>query len=346
MKTIDSKAPILVTGGSGFIASHIVRMLLERGHTVHATVRNKSKTERYAHLTEAAEKSPGTLKIFQADLLDEGAFAEAMTGCALVMHTASPFVIQGIKDVQKELIQPALQGTRNVLQTANATPTVQRIVLTSSVVSIYGDGIETQNVKDGTFTEAEWNTTSTEKHQPYSYSKVIAEREAWKIAEAQDRWDLVVINPAFVLGPPMGNSRSASLATMNQMIDGTMKMGFPDLYFGLVDVREVAQAHIEAGFRPEAKGRHILAHTKGVGLGEIAAIGRKKYGNKYPIPKKPLPKFLLFLAGPFQGFSWKYLRSNLGFRPKFDNQKSKRALGITYRPVEETVLAHFDSMVD
>lgn len=109
------KTKVLVSGGSGYVASWIVKKLLEEGHIVHTTVRNKEKTDKYQHLLDIERNSDGELKIFEADLLKEGSFKDAMKGCEFVFHTASPFFISGIKDAQKQLIEPALQGTRNVL---------------------------------------------------------------------------------------------------------------------------------------------------------------------------------------------------------------------------------------
>ena len=153
MKEIDRSKPVLVTGAPGVMASGIVKLLLEEGRTVHGTVRDASRTDKVAHLNAIAEQAPGTLRFFEADLLEEGTFKEAMEGCELVLHTASPFFVQGIKDAQQELIEPALQGTRNVLRSANEVESVQRVVLTSSVAAIYGDNIEIEDKANGRFAE-------------------------------------------------------------------------------------------------------------------------------------------------------------------------------------------------
>ncbi|HKJ43401.1 MAG TPA: NAD-dependent epimerase/dehydratase family protein, partial [Sunxiuqinia sp.] len=125
MKTIDHTKPILVTGATGYLASWIVKQLLEDGFTIHATVRQKANTDKYQYLLDLAKASKGTLKIFEADLLVPNSFWEAMNSCELVIHTASPFKITGIKNADKELVQPALQGTRNVLFAANDTHSVK-----------------------------------------------------------------------------------------------------------------------------------------------------------------------------------------------------------------------------
>lgn len=122
MTTIDSSAPVLVTGGSGYIASWIVRNLLEDGHQVRATVRDPGKPHGLEHLHALAERHPGQLSLHRADLLEPGSFTEAMQGCQLVIHTASPFLLGTIRDADRQLVRPALEGTRNVLSAVEATP--------------------------------------------------------------------------------------------------------------------------------------------------------------------------------------------------------------------------------
>lgn len=343
MPSINKDKPILVTGGSGYIASWIVKYLLESGHQVHATVRDTSRADKVAHLQAIAEQAPGSLHLFEADLLEMGSFAEAMKGCELVMHTASPFQID-VKDPQKSLVDPALQGTRNVLETCKATPSVKRVVLTSSVAAIYGDAVELKDAPNGIFTEAQWNESSSLSHQPYSYSKTVAEREAWKIAGGQTQWDLVTINPSFVMGPALSQrTDGTSTDFMRSMADGRFKMGVPALSFGVVDVRDVAQAHILVGYTEQAEGRHIVSAAEHTML-EMGEMLRQRFGDKHPFPKRELPRLLLFAVGPTQGFSWKFLKRNLGYALHFDHQKSKQALGVEYRPIADTLAAHLEQL--
>jgi len=183
-----------------------------------------------------------------------------MDGCELVIHTASPFFMTKPGNVEEELLRPAREGTRNVLEAANRTPTVKRIVLTSSIAAICGDMADVESTPEKVFNEKVWNTTSSPAHLPYYYSKTIAEKEAWAIAKEQDRWDLLTINPAVILGPSISKrTDSYSISSMIQFGDGTYKMGVPKMWLPVADVRDVASAHIKAGFRPEARGRHIIA---------------------------------------------------------------------------------------
>lgn len=346
MQTINTTSPILVTGATGYIAGWIIKQLLETGYTVHATVRSPKNTQSYAHLTKIADDTAGTLKIFAADLLNDGSFDEAMKDCEIVLHTASPFVVTNFKDAQKELVDPALQGTRNVLNSANRISSVKKIILTSSIASTYGDAIEGQQVKDNLFDENHWNTTSNVTHQPYPYSKVVAEREAWKMQSAQSRWQLVVINPALVMGPSLTpHSKSGSIEVLQQFGTGITLLGVPKMWMGLVDVREVAAAHILAAFNPQAIGRYIVC-AKTLSLLEMGTILRQHFGGRYPFPRFSLPKGLISLVGPVLGYTRDYIRLNMGYPIYFNNQRSINELGIKYRPISESLCEHFQQMID
>jgi nucleoside-diphosphate-sugar epimerase len=343
---IDKTKPVLVTGGNGYIASWLVKYLLEEGCNVRATVRDPSNEKKVGHLKRIAAKTPGKLTLFQADLLQAGAFNGPMKGCELVFHTASPFVIMGIKDAQKELVDPAVQGTRNVLEAANRNDSVRRVVLTSSVVAIYGDAQDIRQTQGGVFTEGYWNTTSSVEHQPYNYSKVAAEKVAWEMARAQNRWDLVVINPGLVLGPSLTNtSDSTSLSTMLQFVDGTLKMGAPKLEFGVVDVRDVALAHIKAGFTPTASGRHICV-SDSISMLAMGKLLMQHFGKRYHFPRREIPKFLVWLVAPMSGLTRQFVSTNVGYPLKFDNGYTRKDLGIDFRPVEQTLVEHFQQMIE
>lgn len=348
MKEIDRSKPVLVTGGAGYIASWVVRYLLEDGISVRATVRNKSDSKKISHLLELAERFPGKLELYEADLLKEGSFLNAIQdkgGVELILHTASPFVIDGIKNPQKELVEPAVVGTRNVLESANASSTVKRIVLTSSVAAVMGDNADALSFPNCRLSEANWNTTSSLNHQPYPYSKTLAEREAWRIADTQSKWDLLTINPSFVMGPSVSErADGTSVNFMLSMINGKFAPGVPDMTIGFVDVRDVAKAHILAGFTPSAKGRHIVSANTLKFL-DVAKIIREKYGNRFPTPKSSLPKFLTYMIGPFFGLTWSYISRNVGISFELDHSYSKKDLGLNYRPIAETFVEHIEQIL-
>lgn len=345
MRAINKEKPVLVTGASGYIASWIVLQLLDKGITVHGTVRSLGNIDKIKHLKSLEEDYRGKLKLFEADLLEERSFDKAMQGCELVIHTASPFLIGKIRNPKQQLIEPAVEGTRNVLESANRINSVKRVVLTSSVVAIYGDAIDLEKSSKDKFNEQDWNLSSTPFHQPYNYSKLMAEREAWKIVKKQQRWDLLVINPGFVLGPSLSTrTDSTSIEFMSQMVNGKMKSGVPDMYFGVVDVRDVASAHLLAGFTPSATGRHILV-AKTLNVADMAQIVNQHFKGKVQLSSKKLPKFLMYLFGPLMGFSWKYVHNNIGKPLYFDNSYSIEDLGVVYRDVEITLKEHVQQLM-
>jgi dihydroflavonol-4-reductase len=344
---IDRSKPVMITGATGYVAGWIVKRLLEEGLTVHAPVRDPDNSDKLKYLNELAESSPGRIRYFKADLLDEGSYAEAMAGCAVVFHTASPFKIR-VRDPQRELVDPARLGTRNVLEEANRIPSVHRVVLTSSCAAIYGDNADLGKTPNGAFTEEIWNTSSSLEHQPYSYSKTVAEQEAWRIHDRQDRWDLVVINPSLVIGPGVNPyATSESFKLIKQLGDGTLKAGVPRIGFGVVDVRDLAEAHLNGAFTPAAKGRYITSGHN-TDFFELATVLADRYGDDYPIPRRTLPKWLVWLVGPLmdKATSRRMIARNVDLPWRADNSKGVRELGLSYRPLAESMNDFFQQMID
>ncbi len=337
----------MITGATGYVAGWIVKKLLDQGLTVHAPIRDSRNPEKMKYLKRVAEKAPGKIEYFEANLLDEGSYTDAMAGCELVFHTASPFVID-VNDAQKELVDPARLGTRNVLQTVNDTPSVKRAVVTSSCAAIYGDNADLEKTPNGIFTEDIWNTSSSLTHQPYSYSKTVAEKEAWAINEKQDRWDMVSINPTLVVGPAINpHATSESFKIMRQFGDGSMKSGAPRMGIGAVDVRDLAEAHVKAAFTPKAKGRYII-YAHDTDLFAMAQTLLEKYGDDYPIPKKVMPKWLVWLVAPMvnKAMTRKIISLNVDLPWKGDNSKGIRELGMKYRSLKDSMEEMFQQMID
>ena len=343
--TFPINGPIAVTGATGYVAGHVVRELLARGATVHATARNPSDASKVGHLLEMAAELPGSLKLFKADLLEDGAFSEAFAGCEVVIHTASPFLIGKQSDPQKSLVDPALKGTRNVLNTVNETESVHRVVLTSSVIAVYGDAVDCA-AQGGNLTEEHWNYSSSLSHSPYGYSKTVAERAAWTMAEGQERWKLVVINPGFVMGPSLtSRNDSASIDFLLNLINGKHAAGMSDFWTPWVDVRDVAFAHVEATVRPYAEGRHILA-GKNAPVFEVIKGLKEDMPDTLALPRIKVPKWLAYTVGPFFGFSWKYIKRNVEIPVHLDNSRSINALGVNYRPLRDTMREHVSQLID
>lgn len=326
----------MLTGGTGYLGSWVVKSLLEKGYIVRLAVRNKNDQIKTGYLVDIAKHSLGSLELWEADLLREGSFNEVAKGCQYIIHLASPFTLR-FTDPQKELIDPALKGTQNVLEAANASGSVEKVVLTSSVAAIHGDNIDMKALGIEEFTEEQFNYSSSLQHQPYSFSKVTAEKEAWKIHDKQDQWRLVVINPAMVMGPPLNkNTNSESLVLMKDLLTGKYRSGAPDLMFGFVDVRDVAQAHVLAMENDQAVGRYLLAERV-MSIFDFSMLIKSIYGKKYKLPVMKAPKFLIQLFAPAFGLTRKFVQRNVGHAIKLNSAKSREQLHLTYTPLEKTI---------
>jgi dihydroflavonol-4-reductase len=321
----------LVTGANGFIASHVVELLLAKGHRVRGTVRSARK-----------EKSRAGLELFEAELLAEGAFDRAAEGCDAVIHTASPYVLDA-KDPQKDLVDPAVQGTRNVLSACEKAKSVKRVVVTSSMAAITD-----QPESDHVLTEADWNEKSSLERNPYYYSKTLAEKAGWDFVEKEKpRFDLVTINPFLVIGPSLGSSINTSNQLFVDLLAGTYP-GVMNLTWGFVDVRDVAEAHVRAVEKASAKGRYICAGDT-IGMRAVVELLAKNgWGRGNELPKLGMDcavgDFAVRLSSYLQPKGvGSYLRTHVGRVPRYDTAKIQRELGMTFRPVETSIL---DTMED
>jgi nucleoside-diphosphate-sugar epimerase len=338
---IDTSSPVMLTGSTGYVAGVICKELLEAGLTVHCPVRNPDSADKLKHLTDLAAASKGKLKFFKADLLDHGSYLESMKGCSVVIHTASPFNMSP-KDVQKDLLDPAIKGTQNVLNSVSKTPTVKRVVITSSVYAIATDPADTHEAPG---TEESWNFSASETYNPYAYSKKLAEKEAWRIADAQKQYKLVVVNPAWVHGPGLkASAGNESFAFIKMMGDGAMKSGCANMGFWVVDVRDVAKAHVAAAFTEKAEGRYIISGCN-TNLPAIAAAILAKFPD-YPLPESCFPWPIVYLLAPYIGMTRQMVWRGVNVEGRIDNSKSIKDLKMDYRSMESTFQDMFKQMVD
>jgi len=219
--------------------------------------------------------------------------------------------------------------------------------MTSSVAAIYTDASDTNNAPGNILTEDNINMTASIDYQPYYYAKVLAEMAAWQVAGSQNQWTMATINPAFVTGPGLKfHASSESFKILISMGGGKYKDGVPNLGMGYVDVQDVAKAHIIAAYKEGVAGRHILC-AKNSNFVEAAAVLRKKF-PQYPVPVKSVPKTLLYLAGPYINplITRKFVANNIDVALNLDNSKSKRELGIEYRPWDKAMISMFEQIIE
>ena len=336
---------VLVTGGSGFIGSHAILQLLAAGHQVRTTVRNLSREAEVRGLlkagsAEAADRMEDRLSFFAADLEKDAGWSEAVAGCDYVLHVASPFPPTVPKN-EDELIVPAREGALRVLRAARDAG-VKRVVMTSSFAAI-GYGHKPQSVP---FDETSWSDLNGEGMTAYAKSKTMAERAAWDfIASQGGKLELSVVNPVGVFGPVLGADYSTSILIVQRMMDGAMP-GVPRLYFGAVDVRDVADLHFRAMTHPAAKGERFLAVAGDfMSMLDIAKVLKRHMGAAAKrVPTRQLPDWLVRLAA-LRDPAVKLILPELGKMKNATNEKARRVLGWAPRSNQEAIVATAESLV-
>ena len=320
---------VLVSGGSGYIAGFLIRQLVAEGWTVHTTVRSLAREEAVRQLL-AVDNS--RIRFFAADLTSDAGWAEAMAGCSHVAHLASPLP-SGVPINADELIVPARDGALRALRAAKAAG-VKRFVMTSSVAAIaYGRGRGVHH-----FTEADWTLLDKPGVTAYVQSKTIAERAArdW-VAKEGGAIEFCSINPSVVLGPVWSSDYSVSVVIVKKMLDGSMR-ACPDIGFGVVDVRDVADLHLRALKAPNMAGERFIASGRFMKLREIADVLRAELGPQaHQVPTRNVPDWLVRVAARFDPLA-RAVVSELGSVRHQDASHAKAVLGWATRPVEQSIL--------
>lgn len=333
---------VLVTGGSGFIAGHCILGLLDRGHTVRATVRSLRREAAVREvLTGAGMRNGDALTFVEADLSDDAGWAEAVRDCDVVLHVASPVHIGKVSD-EDDVIRPAREGTLRVLRAARDAG-VRRVVLTSAFHAV---GFGRPHL-DRAFTEDDWSVPDGPGVDAYGRSKIFAERAAWDFVAAEGgSTELVTMLPVAVMGPVMGREISGSNQLLQRILDGGMP-GFPDVYVPIVDVRDVAAAHIAAMTAPDAAGKRFLVSSDepAVALARIGAILREHLGDAAKrVPTRRIPNVVVRVAALVNA-EFRTVAVDLGNVKKVSTDRARDVLGIKSRPAEEAIVAAAESMV-
>mmetsp|Transcript_41367 Transcript_41367/g.95843 ORF Transcript_41367/g.95843 Transcript_41367/m.95843 type:complete len:333 (-) Transcript_41367:188-1186(-) len=314
---------VVVTGASGFIGAHIVRECLERGFTVNACVRNKDDPKNKFLLDMARDIGKGSIRLFSADLVTEGAYDEAVSNADAVIHAAAQVDPGVIKDPWTDMVRPSTEGARNILRSVNKFK-VKHYVHTSSMAAV-GSAPGRQS------TEADWSTVPIEEI-PYNFAKTEAERLVWRETEGKP-YTVSCINPSMVFGPCLAKPHAkASPYVFRQALYGNNQ---PNQPYSVVDVREVATAHVEAMLRPEAHGKRFIldADEPSIAVNDLIQKCREMF-----------PQVRFDDAPGSKG--WNQAWGKQPKRSGLDNSRSKQVLGITYRPMDATIRDTVQSLLD
>ena len=320
---------VLVSGGSGYIAGFLIRQLVAEGWAVHTTVRSLDKETAVRKLLAVDDSK---LKFFAADLNADAGWADAMAGCSHVAHVASPLPTRVPKHAD-ELIVPARDGALRALRAARAAG-VRRFVMTSSVAAIsYGRDRGVHHL-----TEADWTDLGKPGLTPYIQSKTVAERAArdW-VAREGGGLEYVSICPSVVLGPVWSRDYSASVAVVKKLLDGSMP-ACPDIGFGVVDVRDVADLHVRALKTPGLADERFIASGRFMKLRQIAEVLRAQLGDEArKVTTRDVPDWLVRITALFNPLA-KAVVGELGNVRNQDASHALAVLGWKTRPEEQSIV--------
>lgn len=333
---------ILVTGGSGYVASRLILQLLDAGFQVRTTVRNTSREKHIRQVLEdAGAETKDRLSFVVANLSQDDGWAEAVEGCDVVQHVASPFFMTEPDD-EEDMIRPAREGTLRVLRFSRDAG-VRRVVMTSSFAAIGFGHRELPQL----FDEATWSVLEGGTPVPvYHKSKTLAERAAWDFIRSQGGGlELVVLNPTGIFGPVLSADVCASVGLVKTMMEGKMP-ACPRLSFGLVDVRDLADLHIRVMMAPEASGQRIIATTDGdppylMSIANIIREAMPHFADK--MPRWELPDVVVRVMGRFSA-TMRTVSTEVGIVKRISNTRAK-SLGWRPRSVEECIVDTAESLV-
>jgi nucleoside-diphosphate-sugar epimerase len=329
---------VLVTGGTGFVASWCIVALLQRGYAVRTTVRSLSK-QAAVRAAVASRVDPGErLTCFAADLTEDNGWDAAMAGCDYVLHVASPLGGDAARDGDA-LIVPARDGTLRVLRAATKAG-VRRVVMTSAAAAA-----RPRQNSDIVSNETVWADPADRQFDAYRRSKILAERAAWDfLAGNAGATTLTTILPGAVFGPVLTKDNLGSVQIIHRLLEGR-PAGIPRLGFWVVDVRDLADLHIRAMTAPQAAGQRFIAVGDFMWMRDIAATMRLKLGSRArKVPTRRLPDIVVKLLSLFIPVL-QTLTPSLGRRNSLTADKARRVLGFAPRPAITTIVDCAESLL-
>ena len=323
----------LLTGISGYIAMHCAKELLKRDYYINATVRNLDKVEDIKNALSALSLDVNKIQFFQADLLSDDNWEDAMADCEYVMHVASPYPLNQPKD-ENVLIKPAVEGTERVVSLAIKN-NVKKIVLTSSVVAVSVGHTKKE------YSEEDWSFAD-KPIAAYAKSKTLAEKKAWELIKNADTdTKLTVINPSGVIGPSLTSEISSTQLIIAGLMNGKIPVNLP-IHIGYVDVRDVALAHIKALENPNSDGERIILSNTELWHKDVSKI-LKEGGYKAPwlTVSVPVAKFLANVVPALKG-----AKRFLGKDMVKNSTKAEDILGISYIDIKKSILDDAKSLTE
>ncbi|MFL2486570.1 MAG: SDR family oxidoreductase [Gammaproteobacteria bacterium] len=323
----------LLTGISGYIAMHCAKELLKRDYHINATVRNLDKVEDIKNALSALSLDVNKIQFFQADLLSDDNWEDAMADCEYVMHVASPYPLNQPKD-ESVLIKPAVEGTERVVSLAIKN-NVKKIVLTSSVVAVSVGHTKKE------YSEEDWSFAD-KPIAAYAKSKTLAEKKAWELIKNADTdTKLTVINPSGVIGPSLTSEISSTQLIIAGLMNGKIPVNLP-IHIGYVDVRDVALAHIKALENPNSDGERIILSNTELWHKDVSKI-LKEGGYKAPwlTVSVPVAKFLANVVPALKG-----AKRFLGKDMVKNSTKAEDILGISYIDIKKSILDDAKSLTE
>ena len=330
---------VLVTGISGFIASHVAAGLLNQGYAVRGTVRNTVKGERIVETLAAKGVDISKLEIIEADLGKDAGWKAAVKDCRYVQHIASPFPLEAPSN-REALVPEARAGAMRVVEQAIGAG-AERVVMTSSMVAMMGQPGRGDHmlVKEDDWSDPDWRPLTA-----YPVSKTRAERAVWNYAESQNVKNRVTtICPGLVFGPDTYDNGGASLAIIKGLFSGKFPM-MPRIAYPIVDVRDCASLHIKAMTHVETGGRRLMAASNTLWISEISEILRGAY-PRAKLPTREMSNWMVKAAGFFDQ-SVRSISPDVGTFHEADAHYVTTLTGVIPRPAKDAVLAAAESLIE
>ena len=322
MSSADIPQIVLVTGASGFVASHIIQNLLERGYRVRGSVRSLQNEAKVRPIRELHVGSKHPVELVEAELLNADSWTEAAQGCRYVIHAASPVVVADQSDEEGSYIKPAVEGTVNVLRAAKQAGTVKRVVITSSVNVTIGS-FETEPGR--TYKEDDTPDPFTETKYAYPKSKARAEKAALDFVRDHDvTFDVVLLRLGMTVGPFTASLPVPAMFLRDFFSDN--KSPFFSYCCPVIDARDAAAAHVNAMTAGLGDVTKITLGTRAMWMGEYEAILRAEFEK--------------------QGYNISSFGTPDLERPVFEMTRMRDLLKVEPRPIEEGALHMVYDMIE